>query len=64
MRDQVLLSLIEKRGGTKRIADACGVTTQAVSQWRRVPRRHVETVAAIFGIPADRLRPDAQQQAA
>lgn len=45
-------------GDCSRIAGACGVTTQAVSQWKRVPERHVRAVAALLGTTPERLRPD------
>jgi pyruvate kinase len=40
------------------IADALGITRAAVSQWRRVPERHLVVVARVTGIPKRRLRPD------
>lgn len=36
------------------LAERCGITTSAVSQWRDVPREHVEAVKAV----AAELRPD------
>ncbi|MBB2200469.1 hypothetical protein [Gluconacetobacter tumulisoli] len=46
-------------GDISRIAAACGdLTAQSVSEWKRVPRRHVETVAAMLGVPPGVLRPD------
>lgn len=49
---------ITRWGDCSRIAGACGVTTQAVSQWKRVPERHVRAVAALLGTTPERLRPD------
>ncbi|MCP1215597.1 helix-turn-helix domain-containing protein [Acetobacter orientalis] len=49
---------INRWGDCSRIAGACGVTTQAVSQWKRVPERHVRAVAALLGTTPERLRPD------
>ncbi len=46
------------RGANKSIAEACGISTAAVSQWNRVPRRHVEAVARVTGIDPQQLRPD------
>jgi transposase-like protein len=45
--------------GVNRLAKHCGVTRWAVFQWRRqIPQGRLEKVAAISGIPAERLRPD------
>lgn len=41
-----------------RIAERCQISTAAVSQWRRVPKKHLEAVAAISGKSAADLRPD------
>ncbi|BAK83954.1 helix-turn-helix domain-containing protein [Komagataeibacter medellinensis] len=49
-------------GDCSRIAAACNVTPQAVSQWKRVPTHHVETVSRLLGITPDRLRPDLAQR--
>ena len=49
-------------GDCSRIAAACNVTPQAVSQWKRVPTHHVATVARLLGITPDRLRPDLAQR--
>ena len=40
------------------IAVTLGVSRAAVSQWRRVPERHLTTVARITGISKRVLRPD------
>jgi DNA-binding transcriptional regulator YdaS (Cro superfamily) len=58
MTSEMLLSQIRRlRGGTSKIAEACGISTSAVSQWRSVPSEHVpalEAVAAELGIKARR----------
>lgn len=45
-------------GGPARLAAILGVTTSAVSQWRRVPIDHVAAIEAHLGIPRAELRPD------
>ncbi len=55
--DKALRKAIEKSSVTE-IARACGITTQAVSQWTRVPPTRVRLVARLTGIPPHILRPD------
>lgn len=55
--DKALRKAIEKSSVTA-IARACGITTQAVSQWDRVPPSRVLIVSRLTGIPPHRLRPD------
>lgn len=57
-RDPVLEAALSQRLATKRVAEALGITSQAVSRWRRVPADKVTLVARITGISAQRLRPD------
>ncbi|WP_408736776.1 Cro/CI family transcriptional regulator [Acetobacter pomorum] len=40
MRDKLLEEVISRRGGGKMIAKACGVSQSAVSQWKKVPKKH------------------------
>ncbi|MCE2576039.1 helix-turn-helix domain-containing protein [Komagataeibacter sp. FNDCR2] len=54
--------LFRNWGDCSRIAAACNITPQAVSQWKRVPTHHVETVARLLGVTPDRLRPDLAQR--
>jgi DNA-binding transcriptional regulator YdaS (Cro superfamily) len=42
----------------KKIAGRCRVSTAAVSQWRRVPKRRVDEVSEVTGIACEVLRPD------
>lgn len=58
MRDRALEELMERRRMNVRIAERCQISTAAVSQWRRVPKKHLEAVAAISGKSAADLRPD------
>ncbi|QHC36448.1 helix-turn-helix domain-containing protein [Komagataeibacter xylinus] len=54
--------LFRRWGDCSRIAAACNVTPQAVSQWKLVPAHHVATVARLLGVTPDRIRPDLAQR--
>lgn len=58
MRDAILNEIMMRRGANKRISEACGLSTAAVAQWKRVPKRHLQTVAAVCGKAPRELRPD------
>ena len=58
MRDAALTKIMMRRNANKLISEACGLSTAAVSQWKRVPRKHVETVSSVSGTPPHELRPD------
>lgn len=46
-------------GGPSALAKAIGdITSQAVSQWKRVPAERVVDVEKATGIPREELRPD------
>ena len=57
-RDPVLEEALRTRGALTEIARLTGISTAAVSQWPRVPERHVWAVCKVSGIPAVRVRPD------
>lgn len=58
-RGDNFLALIRATPGlTSRIAAACKIRTQAVSQWKRVPLRRVPAVESATGIPRALIRPD------
>lgn len=53
--------LIKKAGGPKTVGDACGISSQAVSQWTKVPSVHVIKIANLLsgtGITKETIRPD------
>ena len=58
MRDPSLEALLTQRGAVTRIATALGISTAAVSQWRRVPEDRVAEVARALGVPPVAVRPD------
>ena len=57
MRDPVIDRILATRGANKAIAEACGISTAAVSQWHRVPRKHLETVSQVTGVEPHELPP-------
>lgn len=61
-RDPNLEECLMRRGALTRIARALDISPAAVSQWRRVPAKHLAMVALVTGwAPAD-LRPDLYPQ--
>ncbi|HEV7264658.1 MAG TPA: pyruvate kinase [Falsiroseomonas sp.] len=58
MRDPSLEALLAQRGAVTRIATALGISTAAVSQWKRVPDDRVVEVARALNLPAQAVRPD------
>ncbi|WP_370287203.1 pyruvate kinase [Roseomonas sp. HF4] len=58
MRDPTLEAIFARRGAVTRIATELGISTAAVSQWRRVPDERVSDVARILGLPPAEIRPD------
>lgn len=53
-----LKAVIERAGGATSLAKALGISTAAVSQWRKVPAKRVGTVANIVGLTPHEIRPD------
>jgi len=45
-------------GGASRLARQLDISTSAIYQWRRVPKRHAARVAEITGLTLSRIRPD------
>lgn len=58
MRGPIIERAFSQRLAVTRIAEATGISTAAVSQWKRVPERHVLAVSKITGIAPHDLRPD------
>lgn len=57
IRDPSLAAILSQRGMVVRIATACGLRPSAVSQWTRVPTRHLRAVSDLVGVPVDQLVP-------
>ena len=53
-----LQTAIDKAGGAKALAEALGITRQAVEQWQAVPADRVLQVERITGVSRYALRPD------
>tara|TARA_R110000868_G_scaffold109642_1_gene297897 strand:+ start:131 stop:346 length:216 start_codon:yes stop_codon:yes gene_type:complete len=56
--DPQLQEVLEKLGGPTALAKRLGIGASAVTQWHRIPPRHMFKIAAITGIPVHNLRPD------
>ncbi len=52
------LRLARSKKSVAEIAEACGIKSQAVSQWKRVPPGRVRAVSRLTEIPPHVLRPD------
>ncbi len=50
--------VLEAAGGTVALADALGISSQAISQWTRVPAERVGQVSRITGLTPAEIRPD------
>lgn len=51
-------TVIEKIGGVRATAELCGVSHQAVYQWRRVPPQHVLKICKVIKCEPQQIRPD------
>lgn len=58
LKAQNAWSDLRKRVNRADISKALGITTQAISQWKRVPAERVSQVSVATGIPVQDLRPD------
>jgi DNA-binding transcriptional regulator YdaS (Cro superfamily) len=56
--DRALKRVLKKAGGPSRVAEHLGIVASAVTQWTRVPARHVPRLEALTGIPGREIRPD------
>jgi DNA-binding transcriptional regulator YdaS (Cro superfamily) len=57
-RDEGLTLAIKAAGGFRPLARLLGISTSALSGWKRVPAYRVLQVEAITGIARERLRPE------
>jgi predicted transcriptional regulator len=58
MRDPMLDEIFARRGAVTAIAKRLGISTAAVSQWDRIPKRRLAEVSQVLGIDERILRPD------
>lgn len=58
MSNPVRDALRKERGLAGKIADACGITREAVWLWTRVPAERVLVVERVTGLSRHLLRPD------
>jgi DNA-binding transcriptional regulator YdaS (Cro superfamily) len=58
MKSASLLEARRRAGSDTNLADALGVTSQAVSQWRQAPAARVLEIERLTGVPRHELRPD------
>jgi DNA-binding transcriptional regulator YdaS (Cro superfamily) len=58
MRNRALKDAIKAAGGVTALAREIDVTSQAVSQWDKVPANRVLAVEKATGVSRQRLRPD------
>lgn len=56
--DDALKRVLREAGGPSKLAEKLGVVPSAVTQWNRIPARHLPMVEHITGIPGRELRPD------
>lgn len=58
MKSAALQEAIRKAGSVGKLAAAIGVTSQAVSQWKKPPPTRVLEITRVTGVPPWMLRPD------
>ena len=56
--DPAIAFIRANRGMAVRIADALGIKSQAVYDWKKVPPTRVLTVSEIIGWPPEKIRAD------
>jgi DNA-binding transcriptional regulator YdaS (Cro superfamily) len=57
-RDPPLYEVFKHFGSAKKLADYLGISTQAVSHWKKVPEKYVYSISQATGIHPYKLRPD------
>jgi hypothetical protein len=56
--EQICADILATRGLPSKIARACGISAQAVHQWKLVPPQWVMVVSDMIKIAPDVIRPD------
>ena len=56
--DPPLKKALDAAGGPVKLARALGIVPSAVTQWTRVPPRHLPRVEKLTGMSGEELRPD------
>jgi DNA-binding transcriptional regulator YdaS (Cro superfamily) len=57
-RDPCLLEVIKRYGNASRLAEALGLSNQAVSAWKMIPAKHIRQISQASGLHPYRIRPD------
>jgi DNA-binding transcriptional regulator YdaS (Cro superfamily) len=57
-RDAGLVLAIKAAGSMRALAGELGLSSQAFSEWKRVPAHRILQVEAVTRIPREKLRPD------
>jgi hypothetical protein len=57
-RDPPLYDVFRHFGSAKKVADHLGISTQAVSHWKKVPAKYIYALSQPTGIHPYKLRPD------
>ena len=57
-RDPPLYEVFKHFGSAKKLADYLGISTQAVSHWKKVPEKYLYSISQATGIHPYKLRPD------
>jgi len=56
--DPALRQALETTGGPTALAKHLGIGASAITQWQRIPARHLLRIADLTGLPPHVLRPD------
>ncbi len=56
--NQALAKAIASAGSTVKLSKILGVTSQAISQWKRIPAERVLDIERATGVSRHELRPD------
>jgi DNA-binding transcriptional regulator YdaS (Cro superfamily) len=57
-RDPILMDVFKAFGGQSKLAQYLSLTRQSVTQWEKVPLKHVRAIARYTGMSPAVLRPD------